>query len=71
MIVDVVNIIGEQNDSLLLLYCKVANQCHNSKDGRTVEQLQFGSLGPTLLPDKTSEVFTRLIQNKWRIISIE
>ena len=56
MTVDVVDIVGEQNDSRLLLYHKVSNQSHHSKEGRTVEQRQFGSLGPTILPDKTSEV---------------
>ena len=53
---DVVDIVEESNDSPLRLYYTVTKPWHHPMDERTVKKLQFGSLGPTFLPDKTSEV---------------
>ena len=59
MLVDPVDIVEGKNDSLLWSYYGESSRWHHSKVMRIVELQLLGSLGPTLLQDKTSEEICR------------
>ena len=59
MLADVVDIVEANNENLLWLCYIEASRRHHSMVVRIIELKLVGSMGPTLLQDKTSEEVCR------------